>query len=159
LFGGAGSSSGDAGRRTRGVFERIRIMWGVAGRAAAALTAVLWLSSCGGITDPSNNKVDPFPSTLIVGGSNVHPFSASKNGEFSMKLTAIAPTPDVFVGTIFGQVANGQCQPYPGYVNQFSQLNRSSLQGPIQKGSWCAIVYDSGGLTEDITYTLEVSHP
>lgn len=134
-------------------------MWGVAGRAVAALTAVLWLNSCGGITDPSNNKVDPFPDRLVVGGTNLHPFSASKNGEFSMKLTAIAPTPNIFVGTAFGQVISGQCQPVFGYINELSQLNRSSLLGPIQKGSWCALVFDSGGLSEDITYTLEVSHP
>jgi hypothetical protein len=128
-------------------------------RGVAAVAAVVILHACGGITDPSDNTLEPFAGTLAVGGQNEHLFSASKNGEFEIRVTELSPTPTVFIGTAFGQVISNVCQPLFGYRNDFSQLNRASLTGPITKGSYCVFVYDSGALTETQNYTVRVSHP
>ena len=67
---------------------------------AAAVLAVAGLItlSCGGITDPSKNTVDTVPGTLQVGGAAEHKFTASKTGEISVKLTALAPSSNALLG-------------------------------------------------------------
>lgn len=128
---------------------------------AASLFAVgfLALGACGGIVTPSSNTTDQFSGTLQLGGSNSHTFSVQKSGEFDIRLTALAPASTTFVGVAFGQVFNTACQILPGYQYDFAQLNRTALAGPISKGTYCAVVYDSGRLTQVVTYTLAVSRP
>jgi len=130
-------------------------------RLAAALFAlcVLPLGACGGISSPSSNTTDQFSGTLQLGGTNSHTFSVQKTGEFEIRLTALAPAANTIVGVAFGQVFNSACEILPGYQNNFAQLNRSALAGPISKGTYCVIVFDSGLLTQVVTYTLAVSRP
>lgn len=129
---------------------------------AAAVLAVAGLVtlSCGGITDPSKNTVDPFSGTLAVGGEARHPFSASKTGELSVKITALAPASNTFVGLIWAQAANdGSCTNAFLQQNNFAQLNVPALSGAIISGKYCIIVYDVGAFTVAQTYTISVSHP
>ena len=42
-------------------------------------------------------------------------------------------------------------------ANGFSTLNRDALGGPISKGNYCIVVYDSGSITTATTYTVTVS--
>lgn len=130
-------------------------------RLVAALLAlcVLPLGACGGISSPSNNVTDQFSGTLQLGGTNSHVFSVQKPGEFDIRLTALAPTANAIVGVAFGQVINSACEILPGYQNNFAQLNRTALAGPISKGTYCVVVFDSGLLTQVVTYTLAVSRP
>lgn len=124
----------------------------------SAALAALFLTGCGGVTDPSKNRVEPFSGTVSVGGLGpVHNFTVDKNGELSVKLTALSPTPSTVVGLIYGQPNGGVC----AYItnNDFVGLNRVTFQFPIQKGNWCVYVYDSGNLTVAQSYTIEVSHP
>ena len=130
-------------------------------RLAAALLAlcVLPLGACGGISSPSSNTTEQFSGTLQLGGTISHVFSVQKPGEFEMRFTALAPTANAVVGVAFGQVLSSACEILPGYQNNFAQLNRSALAGPISKGTYCAVVFDSGLLTQAVTYTLAVSRP
>ena len=132
--------------------------------SAAALLAVAGLvaASCGGITDPSKNTVENFSGTLAVGGNAAHPFSASKSGEISVKVSALAPTANAFVGLIWAQAASdGSCSANVGILqqNNFAQLNVPAISGAIISGKYCMIVYDVGAFTAPQTYTLAVSHP
>jgi hypothetical protein len=131
-------------------------------RALSALLFVVLVSSsaaCGGIIDPSENQVQPFSGTLEDDGGAVHNFSVGRNGEFSVRLTALSPDPDRFVGLSFGDVINGQCSPSLFYVNNFAVLNRTALSGRISRGNFCIYIFDSGALERDQTYTVEVSYP
>jgi hypothetical protein len=38
-------------------------------------------------------------------------------------------------------------------------LNRTAINAPIQKGTYCLQVNDAGGLTAPVDYTVRVSHP
>jgi hypothetical protein len=116
------------------------------------------LSACGGINSPSQNQVQDFPGTLLVGGSNIHQFSASKTGEFFVTVTALGDR-TLTIGTGLGQMVSGGCAPISGFTQSFSRWNQQSIGGPISKGSYCLIVYDPGLLLAPLTYTVQVSHP
>jgi hypothetical protein len=125
--------------------------------AAMLAVACLTIAGCGGITDPSKNQVEPFSGTLPVGGTTAHPFSASKTGELSVKLTALAPTSNGTVVLTWTQATSGGCG---GILNQnFAQLNVPVLASQIVSGSYCIVVQDPGSFTVPQTYTITVSHP
>jgi len=128
---------------------------------AAALLAVAGLvaASCGGITDPSKNQVETFPGTLPVGGLTQHPFTASKTGEISVKITALAPSSNALLGLSWVQATNDGTCTQNTYQQTFAQLNFPAIAGPIVSGRYCIIVYDAIGFTAPQTYTISVSHP
>jgi len=133
--------------------------------AAAALAVVgLITVSCGGIIDPSKNAVDTFSDSLSVNRSAVaHAFSASKSGEISVKITALAPLSNTFIGVTWAQAgSDGGCTTSIGGVfqqNPVGQLNIPAISGPIQQGRYCLIMQDVIGFTTPETYTVTVSHP
>jgi hypothetical protein len=130
--------------------------------AILLVVAGIVTASCGGITDPSKNTVEPFSGTLAVGGNAAHQFTASKTGEISVKITALAPTSNTFVGIIWAQAASdGNCTQSLGILqqNNFAQLNVPAISGAIISGRYCIIVYDVGAFTAPQTYTISVSHP
>lgn len=129
-------------------------------RVAAALclfTTALLVASCGGVIDPSKNTVDEFPGTLAVGGSKQHEFTAAKNGEFEIKITALAPNQDALLGLNYGLIQNGVCTTQQ--QNFYAQLNRVALGGLMNSGRYCVTIYDVGTLSQPETYTIRVSHP
>jgi len=130
--------------------------------AATLCLACLFAAACGGVVEPSKNNVETFSGTLAVGAANGHDFTVARSGEFEVTITALAPVSTVFIGTGFGQArSDGTCGVFPGYVNNFSSLNRSSLGGAITPGNYCVVVFDVGTIPEPLTltYTVKVSHP
>ncbi len=132
--------------------------------AIACVVTGLMAGSCGGIIDPSKNAVDTFNGTLAAGGSIAHPFSSSKTGEISVKITALAPVSNTYVGLIWSQASSdGSCSTTSvGGVyqqNAFAQLGLPAISGQIVTGKYCLIVYDSVSYAQPETYTVTVSHP
>jgi len=135
--------------------------------AAVALAAAGVLSiSCGGIVDPSKNQVEPFSGTITpgTGTTTYHPFSSSKTGEISVKLTALAPASSVFLGVLWAQdPSNGSCTGNLNFLqqNNFAQLNLPAISGQIISGKYCIAVYESAAspLSASENYTVTVSHP
>ena len=128
---------------------------------AVALAAAGFISfSCKGITSPSNNTVETFPGTLNPQGGGAHPFTVSKTGEFTVKLTALAPTSNALVGLALTAGNNdGSCSTSVFQQNNFSSLNAQALGGQIFAGKYCILIYDVGAITVAQTYSLTVSHP
>jgi hypothetical protein len=131
---------------------------------AAAVLAVAGLIavSCGGITDPSKNLVEPFSGTLTVGGPpGVHPFSASKSGEIAVKVTALSPVSNTYVGLIWLQAqSDGNCAGNEITLQTaLGQLNFTAISNVINSGRYCLVVYDAIGFTASENYTITVSHP
>jgi hypothetical protein len=126
---------------------------------AAAMMIAFTLSGCGGIVDPSKNTVTPFSGTFEVGGSDTpKTFSASKNGEFFITLTAVAPDTTAVLAMTFGQQVSGGC----AVVNTtLATVGRQAFGGRIDKGNYCVQVGDSGlaTLSGPQTYTIRVSVP
>jgi hypothetical protein len=123
----------------------------------AALLAAT--GACGGISSPSDNRIEDLSGTLQVAGRQVHQFSSGRNGEYSIRITALSPDSNTIVGVSFGQVFEGVCQLDPFSTNNFATLNRTALTGAITRGTFCTAVFDVGALTVAQTYTLQVSHP
>jgi hypothetical protein len=127
---------------------------------ATAAVIACTLPACGGIVDPSKNTVQTFPGVFEPGGSGpVHDFSASRNGEFFVTLTALAPDATAVVAISFGQRTSGGCALITSTV---AAVGRQALGGPLDKGSYCVQVSDSGlgtPLSGPQTYSLRVSFP
>jgi hypothetical protein len=126
--------------------------------AVAIACAGLMAAGCGGITDPSKNTVENISATLAVGGLNQHPFTSSKTGELSVKITALAPTSNAVLGLTWTQATNdGTCA--GGLQQAFAQLNVPAIAGAVSSQKYCIIVQDIGGISVPQTYTIAISHP
>jgi hypothetical protein len=136
--------------------DPMRVRCAAAGLALAGLLTI----SCGGIVDPSKNQIEPFSGTLNPQGFVPHPFSVSKTGEISIRVTALAPLNNIPIGIIWAQASGtGACD---GGVIQSAAGNLNgppAISGQIFSGNYCALVYDLGILTGPETYTITVSHP
>jgi len=131
----------------------------VAGALALAVAGCLTIG-CGGISSPSNNVMDSVTGTLLPQGAVTHPFSVSKTGEYTVKLTALAPTSNALIGLALVVGNNdGTCTTSVFQQNNFSSLNVQALGGQIISGKYCVLIFDIGTITTAQTYTLAVSHP
>jgi len=124
--------------------------------ASFCLAAVL-AAGCGGVIDPSQNKIDDFPGTIAPGGLKSHPFSVSKNGEFEIKITNLNNA-DAFLLMAYGQDVGGCTGNSLGQA--YRQLNQAGFGGTISKGNYCAYLSDDRlALKAESPYTLRISHP
>lgn len=121
----------------------------------------VWLAllanGCGGVVDPSKNQIEEISGILEPLKLNVHEFTASRNGEFEVKITKLTPNPDAFLSLAYGPFQNGCGGTFQ--TNQFAQLNKIGLGGPITSGRFCLFVSDVGTLSQPANYTLRVSRP
>ena len=133
------------------------------GRLGSALTlavAGIITFGCKGISSPSNNTVVPFSGTLSPQGVAGHFFNVSKTGEYTVKITALAPTSNALVGLALVAANSDQsCTQSVFQQNNFASLNVQALGGQIISGRYCALIFDVGGISVPQTYTITVSHP
>ena len=130
---------------------------GVRVRAAVTLAlATFFAASCGGVTDPSKNQVENIPGTLNPGATVCTSVTVNNGGEYSVKITALQPTPTAVLSVGWYQGAN--CTLLQEL--RYAQLNQLALSGAIlQKGAYSVSVGDPGTLTVTQTFTVQVSHP
>src|SRR5262245_12190245 len=129
-------------------------------RIAAVVCLAAMVSTCGGVSSPSQNQVQTPSGTVSSGGAGpVHTFTVSKVGEFFVTITALAPDQNIFLGVIYGQPVTGGCGQFQ--VNPQAHLNAQALGGQIEKGTYCVQVVDVGFVspTTPTTYTLRLSYP
>ncbi len=121
--------------------------------------AVLGLlaTACGGVVSPSQNQTTTIEGVLQVGGSALHNFNVTKNGEYTVTIASLNPPANVFLVLLIGQVFSGQCVPIQ--QTNFAVVGRSALAGPITQGTHCVVIADPGTLTVAETYVIRVSHP
>lgn len=131
---------------------------------AALLAAAFCTTSCGSVTDPSQNVTDTFNGTITpvrLGGNgqgSQHPFNVSAGGEYTIKVTAMNPN---FNSAFAVTLANGSgCGVL---VNQTvtALVGVQALTGPVfQTGQYCVLISDYyGQMTVAENYTLTVNHP
>ena len=128
---------------------------------AAALAASSLLLGCG-ISEPSNNVVDPFTGTVALGGFAYQEFTVGKDGgEVNIKLTSITPDSGATLGMLYGQIGVGAANNCNPIVQTLATQGRTAISNRIAKGTFCLVMYDPGGnlMTRAQTYTAEVSHP
>ena len=124
--------------------------------APLCLTAIL-ASGCGGVIDPSQNRVEDFPGTIAPGGLAVHQFSVSKNGEFEVRITNLNNA-DAFMHLAYGPEQGGCNGASLG--DAYRQLNQAGFGGLISPGRYCIYMRDDLlALRAESPYTIRVSHP
>ena len=126
--------------------------------AVALLVAVtLAAAACGGVTDPSKNKTETFTGTLTIGGSQLYSFNESNSGEYTVTLSSLTPSANVFIGLLIGQNTSSGCVTIQ--QNNLSTVGFQSLGGAIIPGSYCVIIFDVGTLTQSVNFSVSISHP
>ena len=128
------------------------------GVGAALLIVAFVAASCGGVTDPSKNTTQTINGTLDP-GKNIclpDPINMSNGGEYTVKLTALQPTPTATLLISLWQGAGCQFL----FAQNLAILNNVTLSGAIiQKGAYSISIADPGVLTVAQTFTITVSHP
>jgi hypothetical protein len=132
-----------------------------------ALLTGLVASACGSSASPTAptspapivstfiGTLEPSPSSK---SSALFTFTTAQSGDFSVKITALAPDASVFLDTLYGQpTSDGNCSPVQS--NNFSALNTTSISAVITPGTWCVVIRDRGLLTAAESFTLTVTHP
>ncbi len=127
-------------------------------RLLAAMALAGLLSVACGITTPADNTIDDIAGVIPVGGSDFREFSVKNNGELQVTITSLVPSPSASIGAAVGQVVSGQCVPIQNYLSPLV-ANRTIEFGYINKGSFCALFYDTGALRAQTNYTGKISHP
>ena len=119
--------------------------------------AALLTGACGGVTDPSQNRIENFSGTLQPLGQNRHDFHVGRSGEVDVKIIALSNA-DAILRVSYGQ---GNCNSAVLLNAGFRQLNNIGVGGPVfSEGPHCAVIEDAlGALSAPATYTLRVSHP
>lgn len=125
---------------------------------AMVVAACVSVAGCGGIVDPSQNVSQPFTGTIARGDlPKTYPFSVSKTGEVSVKITALSPTSSQPLGVaILQDSCSGNLYLGP---NNFAQLNVTALSGQIFNRSYCLLVFETQQLATTQSFTVTVSHP
>jgi hypothetical protein len=78
------------------------------GLLACGLGLVLLVLPACKVASPSSNTVETFSGTVAPSGTKIHNFKVSKDGEFSVTLTAINPA--AVLGIAYGTVnSDGTC--------------------------------------------------
>jgi hypothetical protein len=125
--------------------------------AATVLAAILF-TSCGGVTDPSQNQVQNFSAVVQPGSFGFSPFNVSNPGEYTITLLSLTPPASVFVLASLANLVSGQCVS-PIQQNSLAAPGHIVLSGSINPGSYCVAIADEGVFTVPETYTVQVSHP
>lgn len=110
-------------------------------------------------TTPPATTTDTFTGSINVNGAMTHTFAVVVAGTVTATLTAVSP--DATVATGFGlgtwNATSSTCQQVLANDAAIAgQILTGNASGP---GTLCARIYDSGKLTEPLSYTLTVVHP
>jgi len=131
--------------------------------AASALTLCCLAAGCGGVTDPSQNTTTPFSGIMNHGDPiQFFPFSTSKTGEVSAKITSLTPVSNVIMQILVAQAnGDGSCTGNLGLVTPqlAAQLNVSVFLGQLQGRRYCFGIFEGTPLTQAENYAGTISHP
>ena len=107
-------------------------------------------------------KSETFTGTVLVRGSDAHPFVSSNYGEVSVTLTAAGPPVDITMGIGIGapaSVVDSSCVLYQNASLSTVAGSTPQLVGNIPAGAYCIVVFDVGNQTQPVSYSITVVHP
>jgi len=108
-------------------------------------------------TAPSITVTETFASTLNPGGGTTHVFVVSGKGTIQATLTALGDDNTRIVGLALGNWNNNACQLSVANDNAF--VSQALVATVSAAGNICVRIYDSKGVPDATSYTLEVVHP
>ena len=106
---------------------------------------------------PSGTVTESFSGTLNPSGGSTHVFVVSGKGAIQATLTAIGDDNTRIVGLALGNWTNNACQ--LAVANDNASVSFPLAATVSAAGNICARVYDTKGIPDATSYTLEVTHP
>jgi hypothetical protein len=113
-------------------------------------------------TTPALPTTETFSGALQVQGSSFYSFTTAATGQVSITLASLVPTlpgpaSNIVMGLGVGTPLETDCSvtnsvpAAPGLVAQ--------LVNSLAAGTYCAKIYDLGGLTAPVNFTVRIVHP
>ena len=137
------------------------MMWRRSLSLIVAVALAFSAAACGDDATPTSPTVtvtDDFSGTLVPLGTNTHTFTVKAAGTVSVMLNTVAPLATLAIGVSIGSWDGTNCGVLAANGN--ARVSTTSvLSGTANPANFCLQVYDSGNLTGDITYALQVTHP
>ena len=106
---------------------------------------------------PSQIVTESFTGTLNPNGGTTHAFVATGKGAVQATLTAVGADNTAVVGLSLGNWTGILCLISAANDNAIATIPLTATVSAA--GQLCARVYDTKGLTEATSYTLQVIHP
>ena len=131
----------------------------------AFLLPLAAIAGCSGTINDLPTTPDPvittetFTGTLTVNGAQTHFVFLGATGTVTATLTSLGDNPPSKVGFSLGTLSTTtNCATV---LFNDSAIVSTTLSGSVQtlQGGLCARIYDTGALTESVSYTFTVSHP
>ena len=132
--------------------------------------ASVLLGACGQPTEPTPVPVlatETFTGSLAQLGKDAKTFTVNYTGDYSdaavtvnSLTTAGGAALSTTIGIAFGTLAfDASCTPAASYTATAATLGQE-LRAPVvfYAGKYCVLIFDSGTLTENVTYSLTVKH-
>jgi hypothetical protein len=125
-------------------------------RLVVLLFAVIGLTSAcsDDTTSPTATTTETFSGTLTQSAQNSYQFTDVNSG--TVTVTATTLTPQISVGLGIGTPTGSTCT-----ANTESPVQQAgSVTATLSAaGTFCALVYDPGGLAQPVNYVITVTHP
>jgi hypothetical protein len=139
--------------------RRVRVLTGVAAAVLLVAAAACEDAGPGPTPVPTPTPVtEKFSGSLTVNGAIHFPFAATGVGAVTATLSTVAPDATTVVGLSLGTVnIFGVCQVVLDNPNATQSVTVTGQVNAI--GTLCARVYDSGKMTDQITFEITVVHP
>lgn len=137
------------------------MMWRRSLSLIVAVALAVSAAACGDDATPTSPTVtvtDDFSGTLVPLGTNTHTFTVKAAGTVTVMLNSVTPLATLAIGVSIGSWDGTNCGVLAANGN--ARVSTTSvLSGTANPANFCLQVYDSGNLTGDITYALQVTHP
>jgi hypothetical protein len=98
---------------------------------------------------------DTFNGTLLILGSNTHPFTVQQIGGIKVSITGV--TPGAAVGIGVGTPSGSNCL-LIDHLTAVANPNAQISGTATITGTFCVSVYDVGNLVESVNYVVTVLH-
>lgn len=109
-------------------------------------------------TSPTVTVTEDFAGTIAPSGTNTHTFTVKATGTVSVLLTSVAPLATMAIGVSLGSWDGTNCTVVAANGNARAGTS-AVLSGTANPANFCLQVYDSGNLSGDVTYAVQVAHP
>lgn len=108
-------------------------------------------------TSPTTTVTESFSGTLNPNGGDTHAFTVTGKGTVRATLTAVGADNTLVVGLALGNWTGASCNLSAANDNAVATVPLVATVSAA--GLLCARVYDTKGLAEPTSYTVEVVHP
>ena len=126
------------------------------------VVAMLTAAACGdSTTTPDTTTPDPVTDTfsgfLIPNSASPHQFVTAQSGQILAQIKTLSPNAGLLIGFALGTWNGTSCQLV--LTNAKATQGTQLLGQTSSAGSLCVMVFDTGNITDPVTYDLQVTHP